>query len=410
MSGDRLQGPETAGLTAATDADARRQSIVDVFIVALLALTAAVTLLSVWFTLSSSDPHALRDLVATAIILLLLVAGWLLNRRGRTTAAIWFCLFVILLGTTLFFDATVLDRVLIVYAVPVVSAAFLLRPAFAFVFAALSALGYLAVWLANRPTPDFNYIAVFTLAALALIVYLVASRWRQALEIQEEYRDELERDVAERERAQDELRSREQELARQAGQLRRALIQMVEAMAAAVELHDPGTAGPQRRVAQLSAAIGRELGLDDEAMETLRMAAILHDVGMAAVPIPIVTKPGELSGVEYDVVKQHPELARAILQRFEFGRPLAEIVAEHHERVDGSGYPRGLSGEAISREARIIAVADTVEAMLSGRPHRPARDQDQALAALRQGSGTQYDAQTVAACLRAFQKGFTFEV
>ena len=148
--------------------------------------------------------------------------------------------------------------------------------------------------------------------------------------------------MAERERIQEALIASEQELRELAEQRHEALIQLVDAMVAAVELHDPGSSGHQRRVAQLSAAIGEELGMSAAESRMLWTAAVLHDVGMAAVPGPIVTKPGALSDAEYEVVKQHPDLARPVLQRLEHGGSLADIVSEHHERLDGSGYPHGL--------------------------------------------------------------------
>ena len=408
MHGERLQGPETAQVTAASRDAERRQTIVDVFIVALLALTAAVALLSVWYTVRSAYPRAGRDLAGTMALLVVLAAGWWLNRRGRVDAAIWVCLAAMLVGATFFFDAATLDRALIVFAVPVAAGAFLLRPRMAFVTAGFALADYTALWLAyGRPT-DYNFLSMFSLAALALLTYLVASHWRHATDVQEEYRAELERDVAEREQVQEALVASEQELRELAEQRHEALIQLVDAMVAAVELHDPGSSGHQRRVAQLSAAIGEELGMAAADLRMLWTAAVLHDVGMAAVPGAIVTKPGALSDAEYEVVKQHPELARPVLQRLEHGGSLADIVSEHHERLDGSGYPRGLRAQAIRREARIIAVADTAEAMMSGRPYRAAAGRDAALAALRAGAGSLYDADVVAACACVLEQGFTF--
>ena len=409
MDGDRLQGPETARLVAATSDAERRRKIVDVFIVALLTLTAAVALLSVWSTVRATYPHAARDLYGTAALLGVLALSWYLNRRGHITAATWLCLSCILIATTFFFDVRVLDRALIVYAVPVVAAAFLLRPRATFLFAGLAVLDYTAIWALHGQPSDYNHLSVFALMAIALLAYLVAVHRNHATDVQEEYRRELERDVAERERTEEALRARERELEGVAEDLHDAVRQIVDAMVAAVELHDPGSSGHQRRVARLCEAIGRELRLPLAERDTLSMAAVLHDVGMAAVPVRIVTKPSALTAIEHGVVKQHPELARPVLERLEFGGPLADIVSEHHERLDGSGYPRGLAGAAICRDACIIAVADTAEAMMSGRPYRAARSRDEALMTLRDGSGSLYDERVVAACLRVFEQGFAFE-
>ena len=408
MADERLQGPETADLVAAKRGDDGRRAILDVFIVGLFALAAAAVVLSLSQSFHASYAGAAQDSAMSVVVLGGLVIAWLANRRGRTTLATWLCLLLILLATALFLDGRVLDRLLIVYALPVVSAAFLLKPSAAFIFGGLSALAYTITWLAHDRVPGFNYLSLFVIAGLALVSYLVATYWREALEVQEEYRRELEQDVCERERAEEQLLAREHELEEAAARLRAAAAQMVDAMVAAVELHDPSTAGHQRRVAGLSAAIGEELHLSPRTMDTLRTAAVLHDVGMTAVPESILGKAGPLDDEESAVVRRHPEAARRILERLASGGLVADIVTEHHERVDGSGYPRGLSGEAIRREARIIAVADSVEAMMSGRPHRRALSRDEALAVLRRGSGTLYDAEAVDACLRVFEKGFAF--
>lgn len=409
MADERLQGPETADLPDGRHDDTGRQSILDVFIIGLFVLTAAAVVLSLSQLFHSSYAGAAEDSVASIIVLVSLAAIWLVNRRGHPALATWLCLALVLLVTTLFFDGTIMDRLFIIYALPVVSTAFLLWPGAAFLSAGLCVTAYTVTWAIHDREPGYNYLSLLILAGLALVSYLVASYWRQSLEVQEEYRRELEQDVREREQTEDELRARERELEDVADQLRTSIARMVDAMVAAVELHDPATAGHQRRVARLSQAIGRELGLSRLTMDSLRMAAVLHDVGMATVPVPIVSKPGPLSPAEYDVVKRHPELARPILERLEFGGSVADIVMEHHERVDGSGYPRGLQGDGIRREARVIAVADSVEAMLAGRPYRPALSLDDVRVVLQDGSGSLYDPEVVDATLRVLQGGFVFE-
>jgi hypothetical protein len=409
MADERLQGPETADLVAAERGDDGRRAILDAFILGLFVLTAGAAVLSLTHYFHASYTGAVEDSLLSGIALGSLAVIWWINRRGHTSFATWLCLLLLLLATSLFMDGPLLDRLFIVYALPVVSAAFLLRPDAAFLFAALSAGSYIATWLAGGREPGFNYLSLFIIAGLALVSYLVAAYWREALEVQEEYRRELERDVHERERAEAQLLAREHELEEVADRLRGAVVRMVDAMVAAIELHDPGTAGHQRRVARLSRAIGEELRLPHRTLESLSMAAALHDVGMATVPVLLLTRPGPLTDAEYAVVKQHPDAARPVLELLGPGSMVADIVTEHHERVDGSGYPRGLTGDEIRREARIIAVADTVEAMMSGRPHRPAFGREDTLAALRQGSGALYDPDAVEACLRVFEKGFDFD-
>src|SRR5665648_574219 len=209
-------------------------------------------------------------------------------------------------------------------------------------------------------------------------------------------------DVTEQVEAQEEVR-------RQAQQLRRTVEGAVLAMSHVVETRDPYTAGHERRVAELATAIAGEMGMDGEELDALRHAGLIHDIGKIAVPAEILAKPGRLSEVEFNLIKQHPASGFDILEVIDFGRPVAEIVLQHHERLDGSGYPRGLAGADILPEARILAVADVVEAMSSHRPYRAALGVKAALAEIREHAGVKYDADVAAACVRLVEEqGFQF--
>lgn len=188
-------------------------------------------------------------------------------------------------------------------------------------------------------------------------------------------------------------------------QLERTLFASVQAMAQLAEMRDPYTAGHQRRVAELASAIGRAMELDTHAVHGLRMASILHDIGKLAIPAEILSHPGSLTRVELDLVRQHPQLAHDVLETIESPWPIAEIVLQHHERLDGSGYPQALCGDAILPGARILAVADVVEAMSSHRPYRPARGLDAALAEVERGKGGEFDPAAVDACVALFRSG-----
>ena len=179
----------------------------------------------------------------------------------------------------------------------------------------------------------------------------------------------------------------------------------VEAMGALAETRDPYTAGHERRVAHLAAAIAEELDLDEAARESLRLAACLHDVGKIGVPTELLTKPVGLSRAEVALIREHPGLGATILAGIEFEGPVAQIVRQHHERLDGSGYPDGLRDGEILPEARILAVADVAEAMASHRPYRPAFPLEDVLEELRRGAGVLYDAEACAACERLFASG-----
>ncbi len=192
--------------------------------------------------------------------------------------------------------------------------------------------------------------------------------------------------------------------------LRNSLLQSVEAIAATVEMRDPYTSGHQKRVAYLAVAIAREMGISEDNVQGLYLAGIVHDVGKIAVPAEILSKPAKLSKVEYTLIQQHVEAGYEILKGIRFPWPIADIVRQHHERLDGTGYPQGLKDGAILPEARILAVADVVESMASHRPYRPARGMDAALAEIEQGRGIKFDSAVVDACLRLCRDGkFSFE-
>ncbi len=197
------------------------------------------------------------------------------------------------------------------------------------------------------------------------------------------------------------------ESAQQALKLRSTFESAIAALAATVEQRDPYTAGHQRRVAELAAAIGRELGLDDDRLEGLRIAGTIHDIGKIYIPAEILARPARLGTLEFELVKSHAQVGYDIVKGVDFPWPVADSIRQHHERLDGSGYPQGLKGDQIILEARVLAVADVVEAMSSHRPYRPGLGIDAALAQIRSDSGTKFDPDVVEACERLFRdKGF----
>lgn len=184
--------------------------------------------------------------------------------------------------------------------------------------------------------------------------------------------------------------------------LARTLQGAIDAISRAVELRDPYTAGHQRRAADLARAIAVEMRLDAERIEAVRTAGSIHDIGKLKVPTEILVKPGRLTTTEFGLVQLHPRTGFEVLRPVDSPWPLADIVLQHHERLDGSGYPSGLHGEQILLEARILAVADVVEAMASHRPYRPAFGMDQVLEEIRQQRGRLFDGDVVDACRRVF--------
>lgn len=185
---------------------------------------------------------------------------------------------------------------------------------------------------------------------------------------------------------------------------RELMMAMVETVIAMVEWRDPYTVGHQRRVGDLAAAIAAEMGLDADHVQGIRLGGYLHDVGKIAVPSDLLAKPVRLKDAEMALVRIHAESGHDILSKIDFPWPLAEIAHQHHERLDGSGYPRGLAGDAILPEARIVAVADVMEAMISHRPYRAGLGLERALAELERGRGTIYEPAAVDACVRLFRE------
>jgi putative nucleotidyltransferase with HDIG domain/PAS domain S-box-containing protein len=193
-----------------------------------------------------------------------------------------------------------------------------------------------------------------------------------------------------------------------AARLRHIVERTVEAMGAMTAARDPYTASHEKRVTELAVAIAAEMGHDEAAIEGLRLAGLVHDVGKLTVPAEILNKPSLLTPIEFELIKGHATAAYEILKPIDFEHPVADIVAQHHERQDGSGYPAGLKDGEILPEARILAVADVVEAMASHRPYRAALGLEAALDEVRSGAGTRYEAAAVAACEHVFAQGFVF--
>jgi PAS domain S-box-containing protein/putative nucleotidyltransferase with HDIG domain len=211
------------------------------------------------------------------------------------------------------------------------------------------------------------------------------------------------RDITERKRS-------EEALQKSNDQLRESLITTVNTLAATIEMRDPYTAGHQRRVTLLASAIAEEMQFTAAQLDGLRLAGLIHDIGKINVPVEILNKPGRISETEFNIIKTHPQTGYNLLKEIEFPWPVAQIVLQHHERLDGSGYPRGLEDGGIMMEAKILAVADVVEAMASHRPYRPALGIEAALQEITMNRGILYDHEVADICARLFTvKGFTLE-
>ena len=201
----------------------------------------------------------------------------------------------------------------------------------------------------------------------------------------------------------------EQKLQQSYAMLRKATGDIIQAMASTSEMRDPYTAGHQQRVANLAMAIAKKMNVSGDQFEGIKFAGIIHDIGKVSVPTDILTRPGKITEMEFAVIKNHSQAGYDILKKIEFPWPIAEIVYQHHERLDGLGYPRGLKGDDIRLEARILSTADVVEAMTSHRPYREALGIDVALAEIEKFKDERYDVDVVNACKSLFESGeFTF--
>jgi len=212
------------------------------------------------------------------------------------------------------------------------------------------------------------------------------------------------RDITERVKGEENLRQ-------YVSSLRRTLEATVQALAVTAEKRDPYTAGHQQRVAALAGAIAQELGFDEERLEGLRVAGLLHDIGKIYIPAEILAKPATLTAMEMGLIKTHSEVGYDILKNIPFPWPVADIVLQHHERINGSGYPGGLSNGQIIEEAKILAIADVVEAMSSHRPYRAALGLERALGEIKKNRENLYLPEAVDVCIRLFESGsFSFDM
>jgi len=245
-------------------------------------------------------------------------------------------------------------------------------------------------------TKPFNVDSILTTVRDAL------EKQRLVIENRRLY-EAAQRELAERKRAEEESK-------RYSEKLQELIENITKAIALTTEMRDPYTSGHQLRVTQLAYAISKEMGLNKEVIAGIRVAGSLHDIGKMYIPSEILTKPGKLTEIEFDMIRTHPEAGYSIVKMIDFPWPVASIVLQHHERMDGSGYPAGLSGKDILLEARILGVADVVEAMASHRPYRPALGIDKALAEISQKRGSLYDPEVVDVCLKLFtEKKFKFK-
>ena len=186
--------------------------------------------------------------------------------------------------------------------------------------------------------------------------------------------------------------------------MQRALYETIDAITLMSEIKDPYTSGHQKKVALLASAIANEIDLDKDTIDGIYVAGLLHDVGKISVPNDILAKPGKLNEGEFIIIKNHPIISYNILEHIEFPWPIAQMVKQHHERLDGSGYPKGIKGKKMSIQAKILSVADVVEAMTAHRPYRPAMGLNKALSEIEKNKDILYDKDIAEACIKVLEE------
>ncbi len=272
-----------------------------------------------------------------------------------------------------------------------------------------------ALWLKDQASIEpYGSDGIF----LSLGCLTVVSKEMEAEDELQRHRDNLESTVLDRTSELTRLngllmrevldrKQAENKLQKSFDQLERNLDEMINVMSQTVEVRDPYTAGHQRRATEIAVAVAREIGLPEDRVKGLQMAGRIHDIGKISIPAEILCKPGRLDDAEMQLIRRHPSIGYDILKHVDFPWPVALIVEQHHEKMDGSGYPRGLRGEEILIEARILSVADVVESISSHRPYRPSLGIQEALLEIAEHRSILYDPRVVDACLRLFQdKGF----
>mgnify|MGYP006286223595 CR=1 FL=1 len=361
--------------------------LLGVFVIAIFIMLLFFYALSKGIAGSTSETQ--QFFIASFVVLSGIIIIYILNRFLSVELTSSLFLFVFLYAIAISDDPLrIVDgRGLFMFAIPILASSALIRPWASFAFAGLSTIEVVIIGMKVQNFPNIAAIGQFFI--LALISWLFASNLLKASRNIKLYAKKLETNSLD---------------------LKRAMENTINTMAKIVETRDAYTAGHQLRVSQLAVGIASRLHMDQKQIETIKMASLLHDIGKISIPTEILNKPGALMEMEFRLIQDHPQKGYEILKDIDLPWPIAEIILQHHERLDGSGYPLGLKNKQIRFEAKIIAVADVVEAMSSHRPYRPALGIETALQEIKKNRGRLYDNDVVDACIDLFHhRQFRFQ-
>ncbi|OGO38975.1 MAG: hypothetical protein A2Z03_03785 [Chloroflexi bacterium RBG_16_56_8] len=334
-----------------------RQRLMRILLAACMLVTAGITILNlIEWVLNPAIEWGIFNLASDLIALAIFLALWRLNQSGYVTLVGWIFCLTVTAYIPVSYSPPYITQALVIMFLPVAVSGLIIQPWTSFLFTGLAILVYTDIYLRAREIAEYDYFSILALCVLALIAHLVSSLLNKTI-----------------------------------SNLALAHDETIQGWAAALEIRDAETMGHSQRVVELTLSLAKKLGLRGAELFHLRRGVLLHDIGKIGVPDAILHKAGDLSEDEWEVMRKHPEFARDYLSKVSHLAQALELPYAHHEKWDGTGYPRGLKGEEIPLAARIFAVVDVWDALTSSRPYRKARSKEEALAYIQEQAGSHFD-------------------
>jgi len=361
--------------TDATDPlEERRGRLMSMYLLVLGVILLHVTISNIVnfrFDVNTYRTYIIQDVISGIVVYIL----WVFNRKGYTLWVAHIFINFAILTPVFVFTTKDLENVMLILALPIIASSFVITPIASFFYALLAALGYTLSVLYYGMFSSYNFTAVVTLFAIAFSTFITSWQFNNALKKNKILLNDLETSYE----------------------------TTLDSWSHALDLRDKETEGHTQRVAKLTLHVAKKMGLSKEELIHIRRGALLHDIGKLGVPDNILLKAGPLTEEETRFMRQHPQFAYELIHRTEYLKPALDIPYTHHEKWDGSGYPRGLKGEQIPLSARIFAIADVYDALTSDRPYRTAWSHEKAIQYIREQSGSHFDPQIVPIFLQEFE-------